>query len=146
MLVGSALSSEAEPTWSYQTGASVRAYRPGSATQDLLAEDDVVLPLRKAAGGAFAGTILIGRASSNDVQVEDPSISKLHARFVLGEALELRDAESTNGTFVNEKRVSGDPTPVRHGDEICFGERTFVLYGTGLFYELLRARPFRTLD
>jgi len=44
---------------------------------------------------SFANTILIGRASTNDVQLEHSSVSKLHARIEIGaDEFRLFDAEA----------------------------------------------------
>ncbi len=71
--------------------------------------------------------ITIGRASGNDVVVEDASLSRTHARFTLqgGKAL-LEDLGSRNGTTVNGDRIEG-PREVGPGDEIMFGRITLTL-------------------
>jgi hypothetical protein len=50
-------------------------------------------------------------------------VSREHARlFVRGGQLFIEDLESTNGTFVNQQKLSpGRPRPVRDGDEIRLG-------------------------
>jgi hypothetical protein len=67
----------------------------------------------------------IGRARANDLQIEDVSISSQHCRvrpengnFV------LHDLRSTNGTFVNEKRVARHV--LHEGDIIKIGESQLV--------------------
>lgn len=67
--------------------------------------------------------IRIGRLSSNDSVFQNPSVSSNHAVLTLnedGQTGELRDLNSTNGTFVNNKRIS-QPMPVAKGDVIRLG-------------------------
>lgn len=55
------------------------------------------------------GTFTLGRAGS-DLQVLDPSISRFHARFTVSEThVRLRDLNSSNGTFVDEHRITEAP-------------------------------------
>lgn len=49
----------------------------------------------------------LGRAVRADFIVEAPLVSRFHCRFTTSEAgqLEVADLESTNGTFVNDRKV-----------------------------------------
>lgn len=54
----------------------------------------------------------LGRASQNDITINDELVSKQHAEIIArerdnGEGFEyiLKDCGSTNGTFVNDKKV-----------------------------------------
>lgn len=50
--------------------------------------------------------INIGRHRDNDLRIDDPLISRQHAQILQqGRTIYLRDLNSTNGTFVNSKRV-----------------------------------------
>ena len=63
----------------------------------------------------------IGRAKGNDVVVDDRAISSQHCRIrPLGGVYELIDLKSTNGTFVNERKVAR--TNLSPGDTIKLGE------------------------
>ncbi len=73
------------------------------------------------------GTISLGRAADNDVQMEDETVSAHHAKIVtVFKASHVEDLGSTNGTFVNGKRV------IRHtlhsGDIITAGGYQVVFY------------------
>lgn len=51
--------------------------------------------------------LLIGRATTSDIIINDPSVSKVHAElFIEGNMASVRDLGSTNGTFVNGNRIS----------------------------------------
>jgi hypothetical protein len=61
--------------------------------------------------------ISIGRASGNDIQLDDAAVSKQHAVIeIVGKDHILIDMGSSNGTFVNGGRVSRHM--LRHGDVI----------------------------
>lgn len=64
----------------------------------------------------------IGRASSCDIALADDSyVSQLHARLYRREGtLFIEDLGSTNGTFLNRKKLSG-PVSLRRGDRIQIG-------------------------
>ncbi len=64
--------------------------------------------------------LTLGRSSDNDVVLRDFSVSRHHARVDAdGEALVIRDLESTNGVKVNETFVSSAPVAV--GDRLTIG-------------------------
>jgi hypothetical protein len=74
-------------------------------------------------------SIWVGRSPSADVELaHDDQVSKLHAQLeVVGaECTLLDDGLSTNGSFVNEERVSGRRM-LQDGDVLRFGRST-VLY------------------
>jgi hypothetical protein len=62
-----------------------------------------------------------GRAERADVVVADAAVSSAHARVNrVGRVWVVTDLESTNGTRVNETRVSGK-TPLTDGDVLALG-------------------------
>jgi hypothetical protein len=64
----------------------------------------------------------LGRDISNDIVLNDRETSRHHLRLLRsGDTLTIEDLGSTNGTFVNGKRVSG-MTPLQNGDMIGLGE------------------------
>ncbi len=71
------------------------------------------------------GRATIGRLSSNDVPVPDPSLSRHHAEITARDGhFFLSDLGATNGTFVNGKRVA--ETELKDGDKIGAGEVIFI--------------------
>jgi hypothetical protein len=65
---------------------------------------------------------VLGRSSETDVVLDDPYASDFHMRLVAqDEGLMLHDLGSTNGTYVNGRRVTA-PTQLRRGDTIQVGK------------------------
>jgi pSer/pThr/pTyr-binding forkhead associated (FHA) protein len=62
----------------------------------------------------------IGRSSENDVQLPDLRVSRRHAELTQpGEAIELTDLGSSNGTLVNGRTVTH--VTLKAGDQISLG-------------------------
>ena len=76
-------------------------------------------------------TLRIGRAPDNDIVLSDLSVSSHHAelRNVAG-AYRIVDLDSSNGTFVNEQRVTA--ALLSDGDIVGLGDATFRLAGQEL--------------
>src|SRR5258708_21146075 len=71
----------------------------------------------------------IGRAALNTVVVNSPKVSRLHSIIHLEEsgAFWLIDLGSSNGTFLNKRRIH-EPVRLRHQDEINVGGNVFVFH------------------
>lgn len=68
----------------------------------------------------------IGRSNDADITIVDQSLSRFHARIrPAGNGFILIDGGSTNGTFVEEMRLSG-PTRIEAGTRFRLGQRTIV--------------------
>jgi transcriptional regulator with GAF, ATPase, and Fis domain len=73
------------------------------------------------------GALVVGRASSADVQLTDAKASREHCRFlVLPDHVAVEDLGSQNGTFVNGQLIQAR-TALTAGDEIAVGDSLFVL-------------------
>lgn len=71
--------------------------------------------------------IRIGGAEENQFVIRRPSVSRRHATLAYrNDHYELSDSASTNGTFVNGRRVT-NPVTVELGDEVRFGDALFAL-------------------
>ena len=70
----------------------------------------------------------IGREVGSDVFINDEEVSRRHARLVsqFGDYV-LEDLGSTNGTFVNGQRATGQRI-LKPGDTILFGEKVSLTY------------------
>lgn len=69
----------------------------------------------------------IGRAAHADFCVPSRNVSKIHAEIILaGDHVLVRDLGSTNGTFVNGRRISA-PTPIGENDLLQFSDMEFRL-------------------
>ena len=71
----------------------------------------------------------MGRAPRADFVVDAALVSRVHCRFTLRDSneLELEDLGSTNGTFVNGKKVA--KTTLSDGDKLTVGRVLFVVNG-----------------
>jgi len=86
--------------------------------------------------GADAGQIIpiekplvtIGRSEA-DITLNDSEVSRRHAQLeIAGNAIVLRDLHSTNGSYVNEQRIT--VTPLDHQTEFRIGTTTLMLIVT----------------
>ena len=68
----------------------------------------------------------MGRAPRADFVVDAALVSRVHCRFTLNDTdeLELEDLGSTNGTFVNGRKVS--KVLLSDGDKLTIGRVEFV--------------------
>ena len=67
----------------------------------------------------------VGRASDNELSLNDASVSKIHAALLMtteGTIL-VADTGSTNGTFINGRRIAyGESRQIDDGDVVGFGD------------------------
>jgi hypothetical protein len=74
--------------------------------------------------------VTIGRSSTNVIAIADPEVSRRHACIRWDDdSYIIEDWASTNGTFVNNRRISG-PIALYHGDEIRLGETILLQFLT----------------
>jgi pSer/pThr/pTyr-binding forkhead associated (FHA) protein len=72
--------------------------------------------------------LIIGREPSCQISINDPEVSRRHARLYLqGVNYVLEDLGSTNGTSVNGQRLVG-PYILRSGEMVTLGENTHLLF------------------
>ena len=73
----------------------------------------------------------LGRGERSDIQLPDPSVSELHAVIEsYGTWFALRDMGSSNGTFVNNDRLTGERR-LRAGDELRLGATRLMFRSQG---------------
>ena len=71
-------------------------------------------------------TVSIGRKEGNSIVLTDVHVSGNHARLTIKNNIE--DLNSTNGTFVNGKKISGR-VKLLGNDEVKIGTTTFKVLG-----------------
>jgi hypothetical protein len=87
--------------------------------------------------------ITVGRSPTSDLVFQNKLVSRQHAYFVVppaGQECLLVDMESTNGTFVNTRKLRpNEPCQLSAGDEILFGyEVRLVYFSSRAFSKFLR--------
>lgn len=86
-------------------------------------------PLRGTTLPLGTSAVLIGRAPSCTLVLDDDYSSSRHARvYPEGDGWLVEDLGSTNGTFLDDQRVTG-PVPVRAGAQIRIGQSVLELQG-----------------
>lgn len=76
------------------------------------------------------GDTKIGRRPGSDIVVDNMAVSGEHANiFTIGDDSFIQDLGSTNGTFVNNKRVTKHH--LKHGDVITIGKHTLSYVNEG---------------
>ena len=91
------------------------------------------------------GTLMVGRMPDCDLVVDDPSVSKHHARIDWDDRTHharLEDMNSSNGTLVNGDELQM-PMHVRDGDMITFGDARFCFLMTATLHTRLTTGRFR---
>ncbi|MFI5363581.1 MAG: FHA domain-containing protein [Elusimicrobiota bacterium] len=70
-------------------------------------------------------SLSVGRKDDNDIVIDNPAISGHHCRLsVQGGTYFVEDLESTNGTFVNEKRIK--KSGLHHNDVVGVAKHALV--------------------
>src|SRR6266542_6018557 len=73
--------------------------------------------------------VTVGTVDSNDLVVDVPGVSRVHAVFeLLSDVWCVRDLGSRNGTFVNGGRTIGERA-LHPGDEIVLGTLRLIYHG-----------------
>lgn len=75
-------------------------------------------------------SLVIGRDPMCDITINDPEISRQHARLSrTGDGFQIEDLGSTNGTFVNGQRLaSNTPFALQPGQAINMGSGVRLVY------------------
>ena len=79
----------------------------------------------------YQGQTTIGRSAKNDIQIEDTTISKSHAKIVEQNGhFKFHDLGSTNGSRINGRLVR-QPVLLQTDDEIQLGDHTKLRFVSG---------------
>ncbi|HLM00113.1 MAG TPA: DUF5715 family protein [Pyrinomonadaceae bacterium] len=80
---------------------------------------------------ALENEITVGRTDSAQIAIDDAQLSRVHATvWREGDDLWIQDENSTNGTFVNGERITGE-RKLNARDEILLGSETRILVESG---------------
>lgn len=89
---------------------------------------------------AVTGETVLGRDPECGLHFDASRLSRMHARLTpLEDGLRVQDMGSTNGSFVNGRRVR--QATARPGDEVCFDDLRFQLLAPGQVTTQVQARP-----
>ncbi|MCD6295530.1 MAG: FHA domain-containing protein, partial [Deltaproteobacteria bacterium] len=67
----------------------------------------------------------VGRKPENDIQIDNLAVSSFHARIdKTGSDFILTDLQSTNGTFIKDKKIVTHK--LKHGDNIVIGKHVLL--------------------
>ncbi len=117
------LGSRHGPQLTFRVASSSVPVRPKPRIGDTMR---MLLPSRPSIPPVESTTI--GRAETNDVVVDDALASRVHAVLVsTPDGLEIRDNDSSNGTFVNRAAVT--QALLRDGDVVTVGNTDLVVSG-----------------
>ena len=90
-------------------------------------------------------SITIGRNEDNTIPVDNLAVSGYHARIDLaGKDYILTDLQSTNGTFVNDKKIVTHK--LAHGDNVIVGKHLLLFVGTGREAEVKSDQQIMDMD
>lgn len=96
-----------------------------------MAQFQLVLRVGPSPGKVFPlmkNEVTIGRDINNEIVINDAEVSRKHCRLKLyGEGFIIEDLGSTNGTWVNEQRISGQHQ-LRTGEMIRLGDNITLTY------------------
>jgi hypothetical protein len=87
-----------------------------------------------------ATDLVIGRSEECDIQLNDRSVSRKHARIeVRGNEYYVSDCDSSAGTFVNGLQIEeGESVKLSTGDAVGFGYLSMVFLAPAEFYRFIQ--------
>lgn len=66
------------------------------------------------------GSNFLGRAEGNDFTLDDPTVSSRHCEIIVAEmTIQVRDLDSTNGTFIDNRRIRN--SEIHNGEILMLG-------------------------
>ena len=74
-------------------------------------------------------SVIVGRDPSSGLVIEDLEVSRQHARLIkTPTGYQVQDMGSTNGTFVEGKRLGGEPVALTAGQVVMFGSNVELIF------------------
>lgn len=112
-----------------RSGAHLAVTRRSSGYQDT----EAPIAVAKVIAGPDAGreyplqrgTSLIGRGRDCEVQINDASVSRRHAKLLVADVVEVTDLGSSSGIFVEDEQI--DRAILREGERFTIGDTTFEI-------------------
>ncbi|MBS2019178.1 MAG: FHA domain-containing protein [Deltaproteobacteria bacterium] len=78
------------------------------------------------------GAVTLGRGADADIRIDDPSLSRRHARLGLGPHVTVEDLGSANGTYVGSVRLAPNrPALLAPGANLELGNVSIVVHVSG---------------
>lgn len=113
-----------------RTNATIHASPHERMTETSVRSAAVVLEVGGIKHPVSPPGLVIGRGSDSDLKIDDPGISRRHARLRVGgmadaPAVAIEDLGSTNGVIVDGRRV--DSSPLGDGSHIRLGNTTLTV-------------------
>jgi len=113
-----------------RTSATVRAAPQERLTDTSVRAAAVVLEVGGIKHPVSPPGLVIGRGSDSDLKIDDPGVSRSHARIHVGgmadaPAVAVEDLGSTNGVLVDGRRV--ESSPLADGSQIRLGNTTLTV-------------------
>lgn len=100
---------------------------------------NAIYPLVKDSTKTKANLFTIGRSGDNDLVMVDFAISKKHAMIqITQKGYFLHDNHSTNGTKVNDKKITDTPQVLREKDIITLARYNFIILKPKTLYLSLK--------
>jgi two-component system, NtrC family, response regulator AtoC len=76
------------------------------------------------------GSLVIGRSPTADLRIDDGSVSRRHAKLIVGSMLQIQDLDSANSTWVRGQRLRGDHVEdLRQGNMVEIGSTMMLISG-----------------
>jgi DNA-binding winged helix-turn-helix (wHTH) protein len=79
-----------------------------------------------------SGDNLVGRDAAAQVRLDDPAVSRQHARILISDSgTRIEDLGSKNGTFLDGVRLSAGAVPLPDGSRVGFGTLVVTFHEPG---------------
>ncbi|QQS41755.1 MAG: FHA domain-containing protein [Acidobacteriota bacterium] len=101
-------------------------------------------PVRRCVAFGDAKRFSVGRSGTNDIVIDDPSVSKVHASVALSSSggIVIADTGSTNGTFIGGSRMPyGKAAPLSDGMKVRFGDIEALVSISSVLQNSVNADP-----
>jgi len=122
--------------WSYHT-ESAYVYTHGTSGRVLAYDDTYEVRLLRKRSAIAPNAIMIGRSPSNDIVIDNSSVSKLHAIIEVANSA-VSDAGSRNGTSYNDAPINaGERAFLEDGGLLAIGPLPFYTMSAGEFAALV---------